>query len=67
MDNKRKNVKHALCTQIAIQLKFVWLTNTCPTWTVGLRKFVLEEEEEEEETLFVNGMYNYIVWCSLAQ
>ena len=20
------------------------------------------EEEEEEETLFVNGMYNYIVW-----
>ena len=23
---------------------------------------VVEEEEEEEETLFVNGMYNYIVW-----
>ena len=21
-----------------------------------------EEEEEEEETLFVNGMYNYIGW-----
>ena len=24
--------------------------------------FNMSQEEEEEETLFVNGIYNYIVW-----
>ena len=31
---KRKKYKHALFSQIAIQLKFVLLTNTFPTWCI---------------------------------
>ena len=30
----RKIYKHALFTQIAMQLKFVWLINTFPTWCI---------------------------------
>ena len=31
---RRKKYKHALFTQIAIHLKFVWLINTFPTWCI---------------------------------
>ena len=31
---RRKQYKHALFTQIAIQLKFLWLINTFPTWCI---------------------------------
>ncbi len=30
----RNKYKRALFTQIAIQLKFVWLINTFPTWCI---------------------------------
>ena len=31
---RRKKYKHALFTQIAIHLKFVWLINTFPIWCI---------------------------------
>ena len=31
---RRKKYKHALFSQIAIQLKFFWLINTFPTWCI---------------------------------
>ena len=47
---RRKKYKHALFSQIAIQLKFCWLINTFPTWYIvnheitGIRKFVVRWE-----------------------
>ena len=32
---RRKKFKHALFTQIAIQLNFFWLINTFPTWCIA--------------------------------